>query len=162
MLNKKVEKELNSQINKELYSSYLYLSMAAYAEVQGFDGIAHWFELQAGEEKDHAMKIYSYVHERNGRVILEAIEKPQTEYKSIKELFELALGHEEYVTDSINKLVDLAIKEKDHATFSFLQWFVDEQVEEEASVNAILDKFKIMGDKGMGMLMLNKELGSRE
>ncbi|MCB5230112.1 MAG: ferritin [Candidatus Cloacimonas sp.] len=162
MLSERLEKELNSQINKEFYASYLYLSMAAYAEDIGLEGIAHWFRLQSEEEYEHAMKIYEFVNEKGGRVVLEAIDKPQTEYKSVKQLFELALEHEEYVTDSINKLVDLAIAEKDHSAVVFLQWFVEEQVEEEDSVNSILDKFKFMREDGMGILMLNKDLGSRE
>lgn len=162
MLSQKLEKELNGQINKELYAQYLYLSMAAYADSIGLEGIARWFRAQSEEEYTHAMKIYDFINEKGGRVILEAIKKPKNDFKSIKQLFELALEHEELVTASINNLVELAMKEKEHSTVSFLQWFVDEQVEEEASVNAILDKFKYFDEKGMGMIFLDKELGSRK
>lgn len=157
-----MEKELNSQINKEFFSAYLYLSMATFADAIGLDGIAHWFKLQAEEENEHGMKIYEYVFEKGGNVVLEAIEQPQTKFSSVNQLFELALEHEQFVTKSINNLVDLAISEKDHSTFNFLQWFVEEQVEEEASVTEILDKLKFVGEQGPGMLMINKELKERE
>ncbi len=159
MLSKKMEKDLNAQINKEFYSEYLYLSMATFAESQGLPGIAGWFKKQAAEEHTHGMKIYNYIFERGGKVVLDQIDKPQTDFDSIKQLFELSLKHEEFVTASINKLVDLAIKESDHASRSFLNWFVDEQVEEEASINAILDRFKYIKE-GM-IIFLDKELGSR-
>ncbi len=162
MFNEKIEKQLNIQINKELYAQYLYLSMAAYAESVGLPGVANWFRTQSEEEYTHAMKIYTFINEKGGRVILEALKKPKNDFKSIKQLFELALEHEQYVTDAINKLVELATKEKEHSTVSFLQWFVDEQVEEEASVNEILDKFKYISESGMGMLFLDKELANRK
>ena len=161
MFSKSMEKELNKQINKEFYSEYLYLSMAAYAESVGLPGIGQWFKAQAMEEHSHGMKIYGFIYDMGGKVVLEAIEKPKADFSSIKELFELSLQHEQFVTSSIHKLVDLAIKEKDHATNSFLRWFVDEQVEEEASVNAILDKLNYMKDSGIAMIMLDRELGAR-
>jgi len=162
MFSKKIEKELNLQINKEFNAQYIYLAMSAYAETIGLDGIAHWFRLQSEEEYTHAMKIYEYINERGGKVILEEIKKPEQNFKSVKQLFELALEHEEFVTDSINKLVDLATKEKDHATISFLNWFVDEQVEEESSVNNILDKFQYIDENRTGLFLLDRELGNRE
>jgi ferritin len=157
-----MEKELNLQINKEFNAQYIYLSMSAYAESIGLNGIAHWFRLQSEEEYTHAMKIYDFVNERGGRVVLDEIKKPKQDFKSAKQLFELALEHEEYVTDSINKLVDLANKEKDHATISFLNWFVDEQVEEESSVNNILNKFQYIDENRSGLYMLDRELANRE
>ncbi len=162
MFSKRMEKELNLQINKEFNAQYIYLSMSAYAESIGLNGIAHWFRLQSEEEYTHAMKIYDFVNERGGRVVLDEIKKPKQDFKSAKQLFELALEHEEYVTDSINKLVDLANKEKDHATISFLNWFVDEQVEEESSVNNILNKFQYIDENRSGLYMLDRELANRE
>ncbi|MBW6516012.1 MAG: ferritin [Candidatus Cloacimonetes bacterium] len=162
MFSEKLEKELNLQINKEFYAQYLYLSMSAYAESIGLDGIAHWFRAQSEEEYTHAMKIFDFVNEKGGRVILEPIKKPKHDFKSVKQLFELALEHEKFVTDSINKLLELAMKEKEHSTVSFLKWFVDEQVEEEDSVNNILDKFQYIKDSGMGLIHLNNALGNRK
>jgi ferritin len=162
MFNKKIETQLNGQLNKELYAMYLYLSMAAYADSIGLGGIAQWFRAQSAEEFTHAMKIYNFINDKGGRVILEAIKQPKSDFKSVKQLFELALEHEQLVTDSINKLVEIAAKEKEHATASFLRWFVDEQVEEEASVMGILDKFTYIGDSGMGLIMLDRELANRK
>ncbi len=162
MISKNLAKELNKQINKELYSEYLYLSMATYADDQGLSGIANWFKAQGQEEHSHAMKIYEYLYDQGKRVILDTIEKPRADFDSIKQLFDLSLEHEKYVTSSINELMDLAIKDNDHATVSFLQWFVGEQVEEEASVNAILDKFTYMKESGIGLIMLDKELSARK
>lgn len=162
MFSEKLEKELNNQINKEFYAQYLYLSMAAYAESIGLEGIAHWFKAQSAEEYTHAMKIYGFINEKGGRVVLDAIKKPKQDFKSVKQLFELALEHEKFVTDSINKLVEMAMKEKEHSTVSFLTWFVDEQVEEEASVNNILDRFKYIGESGIGLMYLNRELANRK
>jgi ferritin len=161
MLTEKMERELNSQINKEFYSEYLYLSMASYADKIGLAGIAKWFKAQAAEEHTHGMKLYDFIYDMGGTVVIEGIEKPQSEFESVKELFDLSLKHEKFVTSSIHKLVDLAIAENDHATNSFLRWFVDEQVEEEATVNAILDKLSYMKDSGIAMIMLDRELGAR-
>lgn len=161
MLTEKMEKALNEQVNAELYSSYLYLSMAAYFESIGLDGFAKWMETQTMEEMSHAKKIYDYINERGGRVILDAIEKPKINWESPLEAFEDALKHEQYVSSLINKLVDIAIEEKDHATNNFLQWFVAEQVEEEASVGEIVQKLKLVGNKGNAIFMMNRELGQR-
>lgn len=161
MLPEKIEKILNEQINKELFSEYLYLSMATYFAAEGLSGFENFFIVQAQEERYHAMKFYNFVNERGGRVILKKLNDPKTDFASVQEIFELALEHEIFISNSINEIMDLAITEKDHATKSFLNWFVDEQVEEEASMQAILDKLKLIDGKGQGILMLDSELGKR-
>ncbi len=161
MISKKIQKTINFQINKELYSEYLYLSMVAYLESIGLEGFANFFKIQVQEERYHAMKFFDYVNERGGRVILEAIDRPQVEFNSPVEIFETAYKHEQYVTKLINELMEVAINENDHATKSFLNWFIDEQVEEEASMDKILNQLKMIGGKGQGMLMLDKELAGR-
>ena len=161
MISKKLQNAINKQINKELYSEYLYLSMAAYLESIGLEGFANFFKIQVQEERFHAMKFFDYVNERGGRVILEAIDRPQIEFKSPVEIFEIAYNHEQYVTKLINELMEVAIKENDHAAKSFLNWYIDEQVEEEASMNKILNQLKMIGGKGQGMLMLDRELAAR-
>ena len=161
MLNKKIEDALNKQINAELYSSYLYLSMQAYFESENLGGFANWMGVQMQEELSHALKIFNFVNERNGRVWLKAIDQPQTEWKSPLDVFEETLKHEQKVTGMISKLADLAISEKDHATTSFLKWFVDEQVEEEASANKILQQLIMIKGSTGGLFMLDKELGKR-
>ena len=161
MFSKKMEQAINKQINAEMYSAYLYLSMAAYFESISLQGFAKWMEAQTMEEMAHAKKFYNFVNERGGRVVLDAIEKPKTEWSSPLEAFEDAYKHEQYVTSLINDLVNLAIEEKDHATNNFLQWFVAEQVEEEASADAIVQKLKLVGEKGNGIFMIDRELGLR-
>jgi len=161
MLKKNIEKALNEQINAEMYSAYLYLSMASYFDAEGLDGFASWMRVQFQEEQFHALKFYHYVNERGGRVRLKPIDGPGTDWKSAAHVFEETLKHEQLVTSLINKLVDLARKESDHATDNFLQWFVAEQVEEEATADSILSKVKRVGDKGNGIYMLDKELGAR-
>ncbi len=161
MISKKMEDALNEQVNAELYSAYLYLSMESYFKAQNLNGFANWMRVQTQEEVTHAMKIYEFINERGGRVILKAIEGPQTEWDSALAVFNAAYEHEQKVTGLINNLVDLAIKEKDHATNSFLQWFVNEQVEEEASADAIVQQLKMMENAPGGMFMLDRELGQR-
>ncbi len=161
MLSQKMETSLNQQVNAELYSSYLYLSMSAYFSEINLNGAAHWMRLQAQEELTHALKIYDYINERGGRPVLEGIEAPPKSWGSPTEVFENVLSHEQKVTSLINDLVDLAISEKDHATNNFLQWFVAEQVEEEASANDVLQKVKMTGNQGGGLFMLDQELGKR-
>jgi ferritin len=161
MLAKKIEDAINTQINKELFSEYLYLSMATYFAAEGLSGLENFFIVQAQEERFHAMKFYNFVNERGGRVLLKSLDDPKTDFASIEEVFKLTLEHEQFITNSINELMDLAIEEKDHATKSMLNWFIDEQVEEEASMQAILDKLKLIGGKGHGLLMLDNELGQR-
>ena len=161
MISEKMQKELNDQINAELFSSYLYLAMAAYFDDLNFTGFSTWMTLQSQEEYDHAMKFYAYVSSVGGRVTLDAIEKPQAEWGSPKEAFEAAQKHEQYVTGRINNLVNLAVEEKDHATNGFLQWFVTEQIEEEATVNDIVAKFDMISDSKNSLYFFDRELGKR-
>ena len=161
MLKPNVEKALNEQVNKELYSAYLYQAMSAHSANIGLEGVANWLDIQAQEEMSHARKMYDYILECGGKVNLEAIDKPDTDYQTAKDMFNKTLEHEKLVTASINDLVYLAREERDYATEIFLSWFVTEQVEEEASVNAIIDKLNLIGDGGNGIFMLDKELASR-
>jgi len=161
MLKPKLEKAINKQINAELWSGYLYLSMASYFESINLSGFANWMWIQAREEASHAMRLYHHVIERGGRVKLEAIDKVKTDWKSPEQVFEETYKHEQKVTNLIEKLVDLAEKEKDRATTNMLQWFIDEQVEEEASADEILQKIKLIGKNGNGIFMLDRELGQR-
>ncbi len=160
MLSEKMEKALNDQVNAEMYSSYLYLSMASYLGSLSLEGFVSWMKVQALEEMYHALKIYNFIEERGGRPGMEAIDKPQTDWQSPLKAFEAVLAHEQKVTGLIGGLVDLAIDEKDHATNNFLQWFVAEQVEEEDSANAVLQKLKLVDDKG-GLFMLDREMATR-
>ena len=161
MVSKKMEEALNGQVNAELYSAYMYLSMESYFKSLNFNGFANWMRIQTQEEVTHAMKIYDFVNERGGRVTLSAIDGPPTEWNSPLAVFEVVYKHEQKVTGLINDLVNLAIKEKDHATNSFLQWFVNEQVEEESSADEIVQQLKMMEDAPGGMFMLDRELGQR-
>lgn len=157
-----IEKSLNDQINAELYSAYLYLSMAAYFESENLPGFAKWMMVQNQEETMHAMKFYNYINERNGRVALKSIAEPPAKWKSPLEVFEATYKHEQVVTGRINDLVNLAIEEKDHATGVLLQWFVTEQVEEEKNADEIIQKLKCISDSPAGLYMLDKELGQRQ
>jgi ferritin len=161
MLKEKVEKGLNSQLNAELYSSYLYLSMSAYCKTLNLDGFANWLNVQAQEELVHAMKFYDFIIQRGGNVRLTRIEGPPTEWDSPRAVFENVYEHERKVTALIDDLVDLALEQRDHATNIFLQWFVTEQVEEEENASGVLEKVKqVEGTRG-GLFMLDRELGSR-
>jgi len=160
-ISKTMEKAINGQINAELYSSYLYLSMAADLNNKALSGFSNWMKIQAQEELYHAMKFYDFVLERGGSVSLDTIEAPQTEWKTPLAVFQAAYKHEQLVTGLINGLVDLAIKENDHASNNFLQWYVKEQVEEEASADEIVQKLKLIGSQGNGIFMLDKEMGAR-
>ena len=161
MISTTMEKALNEQINKELFSAYYYYSMAAYLESNNFEGMAGFMKAQAFEEMGHVAKFYTYVNEQGRRVILETIEKPRSEYDSSQQVFELAYEHEKYVTSLINDLAALALKENDFATKTFLDWFISEQVEEVSTMDTIVKKFKIVGDNGHGLLMLDDQLGQR-
>jgi ferritin len=161
MIKERIEEVINQQINAELYSGYLYLSMAAYFESTNLNGFANWMHVQNLEEQSHAMKFYHYLNERGGRVKLMPIEGPKMEWKSPMEAFQDAYEHEQKVTGMINNLVEIAWAEKDHATYNMLQWFVDEQVEEEASALEIVEKLKMIGDAPGAMYMLDKEMGAR-
>lgn len=162
MISKKMAQALNEQINNEFYSAYLYLSMSAYFEEMSLKGLAKWMHLQAKEEINHGMKIFDFIIERDGKVILEKIDMPASTWKSPLAVFKAALEHEKKVTGMIYNLVDLAIKEKDYTTKSFLQWYLDEQVEEEAQVKEVIDKFTVIDECACGVLMIDKELGKRE
>jgi ferritin len=161
MLSDKMLTALNNQINAEVYSSYLYLSMAAYFQDLNLNGFAQWMKVQALEELTHAMKFYSFINDRSGRVQLQLVGGPPLQWASPLAVFQDAYAHEQKVTGMINHLVDLAIKEKDYATNTFLQWFVTEQVEEEASANEVVQRLKLMGDAQGGLFMINQELGQR-
>ena len=161
MLSKKIEKELNEQINREMYSAYLYMSMSSHSNSIGLPGFANWFMVQYNEEMEHAMKIYDYVNSQGGKVKLMAIDEPLSDFKNPMDMFQKTLKHEQFITKSINELVDLAIQEKDHATQIFLQWFVTEQIEEEGNDNDIIAKLELAGGKGNGLFMIDKELATR-
>ena len=161
MISKKMEEALNAQVNAEMYSAYLYLSMESYFKSLNLNGFANWMRVQTQEEMMHAMKIYDFINERGGRVLLKVIDGPPTKWDSPLAVFKAVLKHEQKVTGLINDLVDLAIKEKDHATNSFLLWFVNEQVEEEASAEEKVQQLKMMEDAPGGMFMLDRELGQR-
>jgi ferritin len=156
-----MEAALNEQINAEMFSAYLYLSMSAVLERMNLPGFANWMRVQAQEEMAHAMKFYDYILERGGTIRLKAIEAPQASWKSVTEIFKAGLNHEEKVTALINDLVDIAAAEKDHAASLMLQWFVNEQVEEEANAMEILGKLEIAGDTAGGLYMLDKEMAMR-
>jgi ferritin len=161
MLSKKMEKALNDQINAELHSAYLYLAMSAWFESQNLPGFAAWMRIQNREETVHAMKFFKFIIERRSQVTLTAIDQPAKEWKSPLAAFQAAFEHEQYITGRIGDLVNLATQEKDHATSTMLQWFVNEQVEEEASADSIVQKLK-MAEKAPGaMLMLDQVLGQR-
>jgi len=161
MISKKMTTALNEQINAELYSAYLYLSMSSWASYQGLSGVATWLFMQAREETEHAQKIYQYVNSVGERVALKAIAKPPAQFKSVTDVFEEVLAHEKKVTALINALADQAKKEKDHATEIFLQWFVTEQIEEEEHAGDILAKLKLVGEKGQALFMMDARLGAR-
>jgi ferritin len=157
-----MEAALNEQIKEELSSAYTYLGMAAYCESINFGGMAHWLELQAKEELEHAMKIYGHVNDRGGKVALKAIPEPKPEYASPLAVFEEVLAHEKRITASIHKLYALAVEEKDYAVIPMLQWFIEEQVEEEKNADAVLRRLQMAGDKASALLFVDHELGHRE
>jgi ferritin len=161
MLSKKMEKAFNDQINAEMFSSYLYLSMSAWFTNENIPGFAHWMSIQVQEENAHAMMMFNFVNERGGKITLQAIAQPETKWKNVINVFEATLAHEQKVTALINNLLNLAIQEKDHASANFLQWFVSEQVEEEANATEILQQLKIVKGEGHGLLLLDRELKTR-
>ena len=161
MISKKMVKALNDQVNAEFFSAYLYLSMEAYFKSLNLNGFANWMMVQTQEELTHAMKIYEFINERGGRIILKAVDGPVTEWDSPLAVFEAVYEHEQKVTGLINELVNLAIEEKDHATNTFLQWFVNEQVEEESSADDMIQQLKMMEKAPGGMFMLDRELAQR-
>lgn len=162
IINEKMENAINDQINKELYSAYLYYSMASYFEGQTLPGMAKWLKKQAKEELEHADKLFDYLVERGGTPVMEAIDKPKSSWQNALDAFTDAYDHEKFVTESIYKLVDLAKEIRDHATDNFLQWFVAEQVEEEDSAAYIVDRLKMIENHTGALIFFDKELGSRE
>jgi ferritin len=162
MINEKLQNAFNSQIQKEFHSAYLYLAMSAYAHSKNLHGFAQWLKVQYNEETEHAMKLLNYLGERGAQVTLKKIDAPANDFGTPLNLFEAVLKHEETITESINKLYETALEEKDYAAQIFLQWYINEQVEEEASASAVLERLKVIGDKGSSILYIDKELGKRE
>jgi len=150
-MKKKLEEICNRQVEREAYSSNLYLSMASWAETQGMSGVADWMYAQADEERVHFLKFVKFINERGGHAIIPALEKPPVEFKGVTEMFNEVLHHEQFITSSINEIVTMASADKDYALLNWLQWFVSEQVEEESSVRAIIDKLKLLGSHNMYM-----------
>lgn len=161
MISNKMIDALNKQVNAEFYSAYLYFSMSSNCKSMNLNGIANWFYVQAQEEMTHGLKIYNHIIERGGRATMMPIAGPKTEWSKPLEMFQDAYKHEQLVTSLINNIATLAIDEKDHATASFMQWFINEQVEEEASADAIVQKLKLMGDSGPALYMMDTELAAR-
>ena len=161
MISAAMEKLLNDQIQKEFFSAYFYLSMKAWFAEQNLDGFANFFDVQMKEERDHALKFYDYVIHVGGKISLQAIDAPPVDFASPLDLFRQNLSHEQFVTASIYNLVNLAIEEKDHKTNSFLQWFVTEQAEEEATAESNIRKLQLIGDNAQGLFMLDAELAKR-
>lgn len=161
MLNEKMEKEFNEQINKELFSAYLYLDMKSRFSEMNLQGFVNWMDVQVQEEKAHAMGMYDYVLERGGKVELLAIDKPEVEGKTPLEIFEQVLKHEEFVTSRINHLMDVADEVRDRAALSFIDWYLKEQVEEESNVGGVLATLRLIGEDKKALLMLDKDLAAR-
>ena len=161
MISNKLETELNKQLNAEMYSAYLYLSMSAFLSTKNLPGFSHWMRVQFEEEQAHAMKLFQYIIDRGGKVELTEIEAPKIEWKGIIDVFENVVKHEAIITEKINNLINIALEEKDHATVSLMQWYVTEQVEEEATVSDIYDQLKIIDGQGAGLFMLDREARQR-
>jgi len=161
MISKKMVQTLNKQLNNELYSAYLYLSMSSFTTFIGLKGAANWFMVQYQEEMTHAMKFYDYLNSQGEHAQLAAIAAPPTEFGTLLSMFEQTLKHEQFITKCINDLMDQAVKEKDHATQIFLQWFVTEQIEEEGNDNDIIAQLKLVGDNTQGLMMVDRDLATR-
>ncbi len=161
MISDEMQKALFEQLNDEFYSAYLYLAMSAYCAHIDFNGAAHWLKQQYEEEQMHATKIYNYLIEQGAHVELQQIPQPPSEFGKILDVFKASLNHEQTMTAKLNNLSDQALKEKDHATYNLLQWFVNEQVEEEATVGEIISKLKLVKEDGYGLLMIDNELAAR-
>lgn len=162
MISSTMQDALLKQLNEEFYSAYLYLSMSAFCSHLEFNGAASWFKLQYEEEHQHATRIYNYLVEQGVQVVLQAIGQPRSDFGSLLEVFQASLQHEQKMTAGLNDLSDHALKEKDHATYNLLQWFVNEQVEEEATLGGIISKLKLVKEDGYGLLMIDNELGGRK
>ncbi len=161
MLNERIEKMLNDQMNFEMYSAYLYKAMGAYCDSIDLSGFANWFKIQEKEENFHTEKLYNYLLERGGRPFFTTIEAPKKDWDSLKAAFENTLEHEQLVTERVNALMTAAIEENDHATRSFLNWYVDEQVEEESNADRIIKQLKLLEGSGQGLFMMDKEMALR-
>jgi ferritin len=161
MISDDMQHALQQQLNDEFYSGYVYLAMSAYCASIDFNGAAIWLKQQYEEERQHATRIYNYLIDQGAQVVLKAIDEPPSDFGSILEVFESSLKHEQGMTRKLNNLSDQALKEKDHATYNLLQWFVNEQVEEEATVGEIISKIRLVREDGYGLLMIDNELGSR-
>jgi len=161
MLSKNLEAAINDQIKHELYSAYLYLSMSAYAESNNMPGAAKWLGKQAEEEQAHALKFYGYIHDRGGKVTLQAIAQPPTEFTSLLDIFEQVKAHEAHVTSLIHRLYEMSVKENDYASQVMLQWFVTEQVEEEKNAATVVDALRSVGTQGSALFMVDRWLGER-
>ena len=162
MFSRKMQEKMNDQIHHEMESAYIYLSMAAYFEGENFPGFAHWMKMQFEEEMIHTFRFYDYIHSRGARVILQTIEAPPVEFESPLAAFEKSLAHEQKITADIHNLYKLAIEENDYPSLSFLQWFIDEQVEEEEHVGGVVENMKRVGDVSHALLMMDRELGQRQ
>ena len=158
MLSKKIEKELNNQILLEAESSQTYLAMASWAEGEGFNGTVNFLYKHSDEERGHMLKLVRYINDRDGKAVIPALSKPESNYKSISQLFRTLLDHEMMVTESINRLVALCLEEKDYTTHNFLQWYVAEQIEEEALAKSIMDKLKLIGDDKGGLYLFDRDI----
>ncbi len=161
MISPSMQTALNEQIRAEIYSSHLYLSMAAYCYSLNRNGFAHWLRMQADEERAHGMKLFDYLNARDGRVLLQAVEQPPQDFKSVSDVFAQTLAHEKQVTQLIYKLFETAQSEKDYATMESLRWFITEQVEEEATANEIVEKIKMLGESKEALYLLDREMGER-
>lgn len=161
MLSQKLQDAINEQINSEFYSAHLYLSMAAYCDTLSLGGFSHWLKLQYSEELEHALKLFDFITDRGGRVVLQAIDQPPIEFESVTSVMQMALEHERKVTAMIDSLYELALDERDYSAHVLLEWFVDEQVEEEKSVAEVISHLEMVGDDGTGLLILDSRLGAR-
>lgn len=162
MINSKIAAALNDQLNLEYYSAYSYLAMSAYFLTQNLNGFAHWMRVQAKEELGHGMKIYDFLDDREAEIRFQALDAPKQNWDSPLDVFEDSLAHEQKVSQSIYNLADLALSERDHATHTFLQWFIAEQVEEEAAVKELIDTLKLVGTEGNGLFLLDRDLAQRD
>ncbi|MCG8500102.1 MAG: ferritin [Firmicutes bacterium] len=161
MLSEKLLKDLNTQIKYEFYAAHLYMAMAAYCDSEDLDGFANFFKMQAEEERFHAMKLYDFVNQMDGRIVMQGLDEPNNDFTSMLDAFQKALAHEQHVTKQIYTLMDRASAEKEHATMSLLKWFIDEQVEEEDMFKNLVKKLERIGDDGTGLYMLDGELAQR-
>ncbi len=160
MITKNVERALNEQVKREEHSSRIYLSMASWAEQSGYHGAANWLYVQAEEERIHMLKLVHYINDRGGNALVQALEAPAGKFKTLLEVFQAVLKHEEYISASINHLYAVCVKEKDYTTGHYLQWYINEQIEEESTVRSILDKIRLAGQEQGGLFLLDKELAS--